>query len=187
MKYKVLSLFITLTIIIGLISSIPIVTASNNSGTCGKIATWSFNYNTNTLTISGTGDMDNYIYNDDMPWHYLITYNVIDVVVINNGITNIGNYSFYNCDKLISVNIPNCVTNIGDRAFQGCKALTSVTIPEGVTSIGDNAFYYCTNLKSVTIPSSVTSIGKDVFVNCNNPVINAMPIVMQNNMLKPMA
>ena len=194
MKYKVLSLFITLTMIIGLISTIPIVTASNDSGTCGKNATWSFDYNTNTLTISGTGDMDNYIDND-MPWYYLITYRVIDIVVINNGVTNIGNYSFCGCDNLTSVTIPNSVTNIGDyafnccfglknltipssvktlgnAAFRGCTNLTNVTLSEGITNIGNQAFENCYNLKSISIPNSVTSIGKDVFANCNNPVIN---------------
>ena len=68
---------------------------------------------------------------------------------IPNGVTEIGNYTFYSCSVLNSVNMPNSVTDIGDLAFNGCSSLTSVSIPKNVVSIGDYAFSNCSALKTV--------------------------------------
>ena len=87
---------------------------------------------------------------------------------IADGITEIGNYAFYNCTNLTSITIPNSVTSIGSYAFQDCQDLTSITIGNGVTSIGTLAFAGCTSLTSITIPSSVTSIGNGAFDGCPN-------------------
>ena len=83
-------------------------------------------------------------------------------------VTSIGNYAFYSCSGLTSVNIGNSVTSIGEKAFSGCSGLTSVTIPNSVTSIGDGAFWSCSGLTSVTIPNSVTSIGECTFNGCSS-------------------
>ena len=69
--------------------------------------------------------------------------------VIPNTVTSIGQYAFYNCSSLTSINIPNSVTSIGDYAFYNCSGLTSVTIGNGVTSIGSWAFEYCRDLADV--------------------------------------
>jgi len=95
---------------------------------------------------------------------------VIPESVIYNGmayaVTNIGEYAFYMCDGLTSVNIPNSVTSIGNYAFCYCSGLTSLVIPNSVTSIGGSAIRGCTSLTSVTIPNSVTSIGSSAFQYC---------------------
>ena len=93
--------------------------------------------------------------------------NRLTSVTIGNGVTNIGYEAFYNCSGLTSVTIPNSVTSIGNSAFYGCSGLTSVTIGEGVTSIGEDAFYECSGLTSVTIGSGVTSVGDDAFSQCS--------------------
>ena len=82
-------------------------------------------------------------------------------------VTSIGNYAFYRCSSLTSVDIPDGVTSIDDYAFNYCLSLTSVNIPDGVTSIGDRAFSMCYGLTSVTIPGSVTSIGDYAFSECS--------------------
>ena len=87
-------------------------------------------------------------------------------VIINDGITGIGDGVFSGCSSLSSVTIGNSVTFIGDHAFAGCWSLSSVTIPNSVTSIGVNAFGHCTGLSSITIPNSVTSIGDYAFDGC---------------------
>ena len=86
--------------------------------------------------------------------------------IIPNDVTSIGNYAFWGCTGLTSVEIPNSVTSIGNSAFAYCTGLTSVTIPNSVTSIGDEAFWGCTGLTSVEIPNSVTSIGNYAFNEC---------------------
>ena len=117
-----------------------------------------------TLTISGT-DMPDYEY-CGAPWYSKLKN--IKEVVIENGVTSIGNRAFYECSGLTSVTIPNSVTSIGVGAFQECSGLTSVTIPNSVTSIEVGAFSGCSGLTSLTIPNSVTSIGIDAFYGCSS-------------------
>ena len=87
---------------------------------------------------------------------------------IPDGVENIYDYAFFDCDSLKSVMIPDSVTIISDRAFNDCDSLTNITIGTSVTSIGDYAFSSCNNLTSVTIPDSVTNIGEVAFDDCNS-------------------
>jgi len=89
-------------------------------------------------------------------------------IVIPNGVTNIGDYTFYEYSSLTSITIPDSVTSIGERTFSHCSSLTSITIPDSVTSIGENAFSYCSSLTTITIPDSVTSIGDSAFSGCSS-------------------
>ena len=89
-------------------------------------------------------------------------------VTIPSSVTSIGNEAFYRCYSLISVEIPNSVTSIGYWAFSGCSGLTSIEIPNSVTSIETSTFSGCFGLTSVEIPNSVTSIGDYAFYNCVN-------------------
>lgn len=134
------------------------------SGSCGTNVTYTYNSSTGELVISGTGSMTNYPYSDGSPFYK----SDIKSVVIEDGVTTIGENAFYDCYNLTSATIGDSVTSIGWYAFSGCDSLTSITIPDSVTSIGDFAFSYCTSLTSVTIPDSVTTIGGNVFFNCKN-------------------
>ena len=118
-----------------------------DSGTCGADLTWELTAD-GVLTISGTGDMYSYFYDDDFPWYSYIS--SIKTVSIADGVTSIGSYAFRNC-SLTSVTIPDSVTSIGSFAFYDCSSLTSVTIPDSVTSIGSWAFFGCSSLKEVHI------------------------------------
>ena len=91
----------------------------------------------------------------------------ITELVIPDGVTSIGSFTFPGCSGLTSVTIPNSVNSIGNSAFFGCSGLTSVTIPNSVTSIGAEAFYSCSGLTSVSIPNSVTRIGTFAFSGCS--------------------
>lgn len=164
------------------------------SGICGKSITWKLD-DEGTLIISGKGDMPDYLniseYDEDTvmntPWFNKS--DLIEKVVINDGITSIGDNSFYHCKNLTSVKISDSVKEIGNSAFSNCYDITEITIPDGVVSIGDFAFFGCAsasitipdsvtfigdnslaynNLKEITFSENVTSIGERIFFNCFN-------------------
>ena len=97
--------------------------------------------------ISFSGDFSNPLYYAK----HLYSDNDTEIkeLVIPDGVTSIGSYTFYNCSGLTSITIPNSVTSIGSNAFRGCSGLTSVAIPNSVMSIGGYAFDKCTNLATV--------------------------------------
>ena len=132
-----------------------------DSGTCGENLTWTLD-DEGTLTISGTGEMDDYKW--DSPWS---SKNKIKKAVIENGVTSIGDFAFYGCNSLSSIDIPESVTSIGDYVFSFCFDLKSIDLPESVMTIGNIAFYYCTALTNIAIPDSVTSIGEGAFSDCS--------------------
>ena len=143
-----------------------------DSGSCGENVTWTLTAD-GTLTISGTGAMTDYTYDSRSPWYSCRTY--IKRVVMQQGVTSIGDLAFWDCSGLTSVTIPDGVTSIGGDAFSGCAALTSVTIPGSVTNVGQYAFSGCSSLTdiyyggygtdwqklNVSIPTSATVHFKD--------------------------
>ena len=148
------------------------------SGTCGAQGDnvrWSLRSD-GELVISGSGAMEDYddrFLEDLAPWFSTHDFGRIKKVVIENGVTTIGDASFINCYNLYSVTIPSSVITIGDYAFGNWDysksyKLTSVQIPNGVTSIGTCAFRGSNGLTSVTISASVKSIGGFAFGKCSN-------------------
>ncbi|WP_051689185.1 leucine-rich repeat domain-containing protein [Butyrivibrio sp. AE2032] len=136
------------------------------SGTCGTDASWKL-YNDERLVISGTGAMKDYgSSTDTSPWSGVAYRSLIKKVVIESGITHIGNYSFYFCQDIESASIPDTVTTIGIDAFGHCENLSSVNIPNSVQIIGNYAFWRCRHLSSISIPNSVTTIGEYAFSEC---------------------
>ncbi len=157
------------------------------SGECGENLTWTLTED-GVLTISGEGKMADYNYGAT-PWYghndVIISVviedgvttigdsafcdcNNIKNIVIGNGVTSIGEGSFFYCSSLVNIELSNNVTSIGHRAFNGCSSLSSIVIPDSVTNIGDYAFSGCDNLTSVTIPDSVTTIGDWAFGECTS-------------------
>jgi|GEM_PF-1626017 len=118
------------------------------SGTCGESLTWTLDA-AGTLTVSGTGAMEDYSVVDRAPWYS--NCDSIKAVVIESGVTAIGDYAFNDCSSLASINLPDSVTAIGDRAFDDCSSLTSINFPDSVTTIGSYAFSRCSSLKDVSI------------------------------------
>ncbi len=102
-----------------------------------------------TLIISGDGPMADYYKEDLIPWGKNIR-----EVIIQDGVTNIGTYAFYNCGGISSITIPDSVTSIGDYAFEGCERLTSISISSGVTSIGAEAFSSCGRLEKINVSNN---------------------------------
>jgi hypothetical protein len=158
MKKKILSVWMLL---------LSVATAGfAQSGTCGDKFTWALSNGTLTISSGGTGEMENYSYNNPAQWYGYRS--AIKTVVIEEGATNIGRYAFNDCFSLHSVTIPNSVKSIGDDAFSDCVELASVTVGNNVESIGDYAFYCCYSLGSINIPASVKIIGNRAFYHCES-------------------
>jgi len=123
---------------------------------------------------------------------------LINVVLLPEGVTDIGAYAFYNCTRMTGIQLPNGLktignyafaysglvgldfpagmTTLGERAFRNCTELTnSVTLPEGLISIGDAAFADCASLINVNLPSTLQTIGDSVFWNCTLFAGTVMP------------
>ena len=92
-------------------------------GKCGDSVYWRVEDDNSRLILSGNGNMTNYYYNY-VPWNKYIS--SINTAIIEDGVTNIGQYAFYGCTALTGVTIPTSVTNIDRNAFYGCSALTDV-------------------------------------------------------------
>ncbi|MDR2634326.1 MAG: leucine-rich repeat protein [Treponema sp.] len=86
---------------------------------------------------------------------------------IPSSVSAIGEWAFYGCSGLSSINIPSSVTAIGNGAFSDCSGLSSISIPGSVSAIGAWAFYGCSGLSSISIPGSVSSIGVSAFAACS--------------------
>lgn len=115
--------------------------AELTTGSCGKNVTYSFDKETGTLTVSGTGDMTNYGLTTGTDSASPFKNNAdIKSVVIGSGVTSIGSEAFEKCYNLSSLTISDTVTYIGRRAFFNCESLNSITIPDGVIRIGEHAF-----------------------------------------------
>ena len=104
-----------------------------------------------TLTISGTGNMEDYE-SFTKP-----EFGNIKKVIIEDGVTSIGDYVFYYCTGLTEITIPNSVTSIGDYAFGYCGGLKAVTIPYSVTIISDWAFASCIDLTIINVAPNNTN------------------------------
>ncbi len=161
------------------------------SGTEGSLS-WSLT-KAGILTISGKGMMPDYSPDHLPPWYGCS----VGAVIIENGVTSIGNYAFYQSTALsiyipggivkigqnafyesglISVTIPGTVESIEDHAFHNCKNLTSVSVSKGVKTIGSNAFRGCTSLLYIDFPTSITSVGAGAFMSCEKMVrVRFMP------------
>lgn len=127
----------------------PAITASaaETSGTCGENLTWAYNKSTKTLTISGTGNMDDYdaclslepagFYNPNKhrPSYYVD--GDITKVVIEDGVNGIGAYAFY-FQSVTEISIPDSVTTLSKSSFCGCDELTEITLPDSIYQLASS-------------------------------------------------
>ena len=140
-----------------------------SSGTCGEGLTWVLNEK-GVLTVSGHGKMVDYVTTipaaSRAPWYQHRT--IIKKVVIENGVTSIGNSAFFYCTELSEVDMAETIVSVGKSAFQSCASLVKINIPKSVLSIGESAFTNCVALQEFTIPSSIDVIAKDTFSHCES-------------------
>lgn len=132
---------------------------------CGKNSYFYLDKN-GTMNIYGSGELFNNIYS--MPVGLLPVWCETKKIIINDGITSIGESDFAICGSVMEIVIPNSVEKIDSFAFHGCTKIKSITLPNKLHSISDYLFLSCKSLNKVYIPKSVKSIGIKSFSECNN-------------------
>ncbi|MFR1272053.1 MAG: leucine-rich repeat domain-containing protein [Eubacterium sp.] len=179
---KVISLFLSLAMLLSIVSVVDFSAyADVQTGSCGDNVTYSLDTETGVLTISGTGDMYSY-----GPFYENTN---IKSVIIESGVTSIGDCAFEDCYFTYENFVNNSNVELDDSSkptivdtdtggfcikdnelvnMRPTYAIGEITIPNSVTSIDSSAFYGCSSLTSVTMSNSVTSIGNPAFENCTS-------------------
>ena len=136
-------------------------------GSCGEHLTWTLD-ETGTLTIRGTGGMEDYGWYDGENHQPSWNRSAVCRVVLDEGVTGVGAFAFDSCSNLTSVSLPSTLETIGADAFAFCPLLEPPTLPSKLTYIGDHAFWFCEAFQTITIPASVTEVGVNPFPKCHN-------------------
>lgn len=178
MKKKVVGLAAAVFILISCIPIFGSVLAAE-SGECGENLTWTFD--NNTLTISGSGTMNNYQASEYVPWYSFK--NDIHSVVIEEGIISIEKNAFYGYSNLSSVKFPESLIVIGENAFYGCNKLTAITFPKKLQAVSANAFAGCSNISQLYV-SDLTSYLNIRFQSfTSNPMYYAKQLYADNTLV----
>lgn len=145
------------------------------NGSCGTNVYWELDTE-GMLRISttGAGVMNNYSSGSSSKPAYSYRSQVLKLVV-EEGITSIGNYAFYNYTNLKEVSLPETLTKIGNYAFQSCTSLTEIVIPDSVTELGYYVFNNCTSLTKAVLTDGITSLGERTFYGCTSLVDVDLP------------
>lgn len=141
-------------------------TATYGSGNTG------YSISGDTLTISGKGDMKNYSGFGSTEWDS--QKDSIKKIIINSGVTGLGDYAFAQFRNLETVSIPDTVTKIGTATFYECNSLQKVTLPSSVKTIGDYAFFNCYSITNISL-GEVEQIGNYTFAQCNGLTSASLP------------
>lgn len=191
---KLFSLFLCLTTCFLIFTlCTPVAFAATYSGACNSETEWSLDTTSGTLTISGSGPMNECSLSSTPGWDRYQGY--IKSVVFENGVTSIGGYTFYNggngykykklttidfgtvktiskyafrgCAAIKNISNAGSVTTIGDYAFAGCTALEAFPFPAAI-NIGNGAFSCCSEISAINFPSSIRKIGGAAFEKCTS-------------------
>lgn len=88
-------------------------------------------------------------------------------VILQEGITAIGENGFFNCASMKSIVLPSTVKTIGRGAFQNCTSLERIDLSKtSVTEVSEEAFRNCKNLKEVILPEGIVTIQANAFQGC---------------------
>ena len=150
------------------------------SGTCGESAEWVYDEESATLTVSGTGEIEDK-YNGWESFRKKVKalevcegithiglevfdqFTALEEVSLPESLEFIGRHTFFYCVSLKHIRIPTSVRSIGSSAFELCKSLESAVVLGDSCTMGGSVFEDCTALSEVYISDNVVSIGSDSF------------------------
>ena len=160
---------------------------------CGDNLYWTFDESTGTLTVTGSGEMTDY-YSSTIPWYSIRS--MITTVILPEELTSIGQYAFYNCPSLTSVDLGNNITRVGSHAFEKTTLWNNqsglvyldyillgyngtypqtISITSSTKTLADWAFANCAMITNLRIPDDVKNIGEFAFYGCTSLQSLIMP------------
>ena len=206
MKKRFVSLLLAISMIFSLmpVSAVTAFAESENggevttvdSGYCGadnggENLKWTLD-NNGVLTISGSGAMKDYTWDENVRLDWYVRKKDIRSVVLDNRITHIGNYAFDKCTNIESVRytdytgnagvaLPKSVTTIGVHAFSDTGVTGTLKLPDDLIAIGSHAFYHCGKLNGeLKLPDTVKEIGGFAFNSCGFTGKLELPASLEN-------
>lgn len=173
---RICSLVLVLTLVLSCFSSLSITASAVSGGALNSDITWELDAD-GVLIVSGSGAMPEFSEDEPSPFSSL---SGVKTVVISEGITSVGSYTFFGCAELKLVNLPSSVTEIGLTAFLGCSLLKAISVDENNEAFSaDDGILFSKdkktlvqypagkNLTSYTIPDGVTYITDAAFTYCD--------------------
>ena len=169
-----------------------LLSSDKTEGTCGlEGAPVYWKFQDGVMTISGKGEMDDFctlkdwntgeiISENPQPWEDFL--DLIEEVVIEEGVTTIGYNAFFDCCYLEKVSIASSVKTIRHNAFANCYYFSELHMGEGVETLEDCVFYG-SSLTELTLPKSLRKMTnysllglqliENVYVEDGNPVFQS--------------
>ena len=154
-------LFAVLLCLLAALALLPLRAGAETvaSGTCGRQLTWTLDGD-GTLTISGRGTMYHYL-SEDPPWRQDGLTEQVRRLVVEDGVTSIGEAAFDKCVRLEQAEIADSVKDFGSWAFYYCPALKAVTMPGDARYATDptrgiRCFGFCDALEELTLTTDVS-------------------------------
>jgi len=145
------------------------------TGTVGSNVYWSLD-NTGLLRLYGSGSTSSYAGyytagsgSPKYPAYYSYR-DEITAIVVEEGITTLGNEVLAGMRQAVSISLPSTVTSLGKYAFAGCSQLSSITLPSSVGNIQEGAFRGCRSLTEFTFPENAWSPSRYCFLYCSGLV-----------------
>ncbi len=146
------------------------------TGSCGTSC--EYEIADGVLRISGSGATDNYTDSGLPGWSRDASQ--FTKIVVEEGITRIGNYAFAGLSNVTEAELPEGLTSIGMDAFLGCSGITGITLPSSLTEIGYESFYNCRGLTELRIPENVVSVISYAFYQCSGLTSVTLPEGLTN-------
>lgn len=138
------------SILIALCLALPLAVpaaAAENEGdlAAGTIGDFTWTLTGNTLTISGSGAMEDFT--EDAPW--LPYASQIQKVVFTGGVTYVAAFAFADYDTITEVDFGDAMYELGKRSFYSCDGLTALYMPASFKVFGEDSLRSCSKLTEI--------------------------------------